>query len=286
MRSLECRRHRHDGPAAPCRGDLQQHRQHDDHRLQAPAAGVPGSPLPEPAPDRRDLVGRGHGRAGRRAAGPRRQDRGRLPDPRAGRARQHREQLRSRDPGQRLFRGRAPRRRARLHPLGQLPAQPRGPARHPGRLHGEPGVTVPQDAVEVSINQEGRCRPRSRARSPSRSWASCSSRPSSTRPGWRPRAATCCRRPRPRARPWPAPPGTEGLGTVLQGFLESSNVNPVQEITALIAAQRAYDMNSKVITASDEMMATVTQLRWTDAASPWSCSIPWPARPDATAAAS
>ena len=57
------------------------------------------------------------------------------------------------------------------------------------------------------------------------------------------------------------PPGTEGLGTVLQGFLESSNVNPVQEITALIAAQRAYDMNSKVISASDEMMATVTQLR-------------------------
>lgn len=57
------------------------------------------------------------------------------------------------------------------------------------------------------------------------------------------------------------PPGSEGLGTVQQGFLESSNVNPVQEITALITAQRAYDMNSKVISASDEMMATVTQLR-------------------------
>ena len=57
------------------------------------------------------------------------------------------------------------------------------------------------------------------------------------------------------------PPGTEGLGTVLQGFLESSNVNPVQEITSLIAAQRAYDMNSKVISASDEMLATITQMR-------------------------
>ena len=56
-------------------------------------------------------------------------------------------------------------------------------------------------------------------------------------------------------------PGTDGYGSVLQGFLESSNVNPVQEITALISAQRAYDMNSKVIAASDEMMATVTQLR-------------------------
>lgn len=58
-----------------------------------------------------------------------------------------------------------------------------------------------------------------------------------------------------------ATPGTEGYGQLLQGFLESSNVNPVSEITALITAQRAYDLNSKVITASDEMMATVSQLR-------------------------
>ena len=57
------------------------------------------------------------------------------------------------------------------------------------------------------------------------------------------------------------PPGADGKGTVLQGHLESSNVNAVQEITQLIAAQRAYDMNSKVIQASDEMMGTVTQLR-------------------------
>ncbi|MCS7268360.1 MAG: flagellar basal-body rod protein FlgG [Geminicoccaceae bacterium] len=56
-------------------------------------------------------------------------------------------------------------------------------------------------------------------------------------------------------------PGAEGFGTVLQGFLESSNVNAVHEITQLITAQRAYDMNSKVIQASDEMMSTVTRLR-------------------------
>ncbi|MCB2053992.1 MAG: flagellar basal-body rod protein FlgG [Geminicoccaceae bacterium] len=56
-------------------------------------------------------------------------------------------------------------------------------------------------------------------------------------------------------------PGAEGFGPLLQGFLEGSNVNPVQEITALISAQRAYDLNSKVISASDEMMAAVAQLR-------------------------
>ncbi len=56
-------------------------------------------------------------------------------------------------------------------------------------------------------------------------------------------------------------PGSDGLGTVQQGFLESSNVNPVQEITALITAQRAYEMNSKVVSAADEMLGAITQLR-------------------------
>ena len=56
-------------------------------------------------------------------------------------------------------------------------------------------------------------------------------------------------------------PGAPGYGTILQGFLESSNVNAVTEITNLITAQRAYEMNSKVITTADEMMAAVTQLR-------------------------
>jgi flagellar basal-body rod protein FlgG len=55
--------------------------------------------------------------------------------------------------------------------------------------------------------------------------------------------------------------GSDGYGTIQQGFLESSNVNPVEEITALIAAQRAYEMNSKVISASDQMLQTVTQMR-------------------------
>ncbi|MEC9346171.1 MAG: flagellar basal-body rod protein FlgG [Pseudomonadota bacterium] len=56
-------------------------------------------------------------------------------------------------------------------------------------------------------------------------------------------------------------PGQAGFGLVQQGFLETSNVNPVQEITHLITAQRAYEMNSKVITASDEMMSTINTLR-------------------------
>lgn len=53
--------------------------------------------------------------------------------------------------------------------------------------------------------------------------------------------------------------GEEGFGTILQGYLENSNVNPVSEITNLIVAQRAYEMNSKIITASDEMLQALNQ---------------------------
>lgn len=50
-------------------------------------------------------------------------------------------------------------------------------------------------------------------------------------------------------------PGSAGAGTLLQGFIEVSNVNPVEEIAEMIKAQRAYDMNSKVIQTADQMMA-------------------------------
>jgi flagellar basal-body rod protein FlgG len=55
--------------------------------------------------------------------------------------------------------------------------------------------------------------------------------------------------------------GSPGFGDIRQGFVETSNVNAVTEITALIAAQRAYEMNARVITASDEMLAASSNLR-------------------------
>jgi len=56
-------------------------------------------------------------------------------------------------------------------------------------------------------------------------------------------------------------PGQEQFGRIQQSALEQSNVNVVEEITMLITAQRAYEMNSSVISTSDEMLQTVTQLR-------------------------
>lgn len=56
-------------------------------------------------------------------------------------------------------------------------------------------------------------------------------------------------------------PGDVGYGTLLQGYIEASNVDAVSEITSLIVAQRAYEMNSKVITTADEMLSVAGQLR-------------------------
>jgi len=56
-------------------------------------------------------------------------------------------------------------------------------------------------------------------------------------------------------------PGTTAFGTIQQGYLETSNVNIVTEITNLITAQRAYEMNSKVIQTSDDMESTLSQIR-------------------------
>jgi len=56
-------------------------------------------------------------------------------------------------------------------------------------------------------------------------------------------------------------PGVDGLGTLRQGYLEDSSVDAVREVTELIKAQRGYELNAKVLTAADQMLAATTQVR-------------------------
>ena len=56
-------------------------------------------------------------------------------------------------------------------------------------------------------------------------------------------------------------PGDTAFGVIQQGYVEASNVDPVTEITNLIGAQRAYEMNSKVIQAADQMSGTISNIR-------------------------
>ena len=55
-------------------------------------------------------------------------------------------------------------------------------------------------------------------------------------------------------------PGTEGMGTLVQGFLEESNVSIVEEMINMILGQRAYEANSRVVKAADEMLGQVNNL--------------------------
>ncbi|HEY9192226.1 MAG TPA: flagellar basal-body rod protein FlgG [Methyloversatilis sp.] len=60
--------------------------------------------------------------------------------------------------------------------------------------------------------------------------------------------------------PTPNTPGSNGAGLLNQGFVETSNVNVVEELVSMIQTQRAYEINSKAITTSDQMLARLTQL--------------------------
>jgi len=55
-------------------------------------------------------------------------------------------------------------------------------------------------------------------------------------------------------------PGTNGIGTLKQGYVETSNVNVVEELVNMIQTQRAYEINSKAISTSDQMLQRLTQL--------------------------
>lgn len=60
--------------------------------------------------------------------------------------------------------------------------------------------------------------------------------------------------------PQPNTPGTNGLGAVNQKYVEASNVNVAEELVSMIQTQRAYELNSKVVSTSDQMLARLTQL--------------------------
>jgi flagellar basal-body rod protein FlgG len=60
--------------------------------------------------------------------------------------------------------------------------------------------------------------------------------------------------------PTPNTPGTNGTGLLNQGYVETSNVNVAEELVNMIVAQRGFEMNSKAVTTSDEMLARLTQM--------------------------
>ena len=124
-----------------------------------------------------------------------------------------------------------------------------------------PGLTVPANAIEVTINQSGEVLATIAGQITPTNVGQLTLTNFANEPGLESVGSNLMIESPASGNPIDGVPGTAGYGTILQGFLETSNVNVVQEVTNLITAQRAYEMNSRVIETSDEMMRTLTQLR-------------------------
>ncbi|MDR2324594.1 MAG: flagellar basal-body rod protein FlgG [Acidovorax sp.] len=120
------------------------------------------------------------------------------------------------------------------------------------------GITVPQNATKIAISKTGGVE--FFQGSTSIGTAQITTASFINPPGLEPIGENLFRETPASGTPQTGTPGTNTLGTIMQGFLESSNVNVVEELVAMIQTQRAYEMNSKAISTSDQMLAKLSQL--------------------------
>ncbi|MEO1425809.1 MAG: flagellar basal-body rod protein FlgG [Pseudomonadota bacterium] len=124
-----------------------------------------------------------------------------------------------------------------------------------------PGITVPADAVDIAISEDGLVQARITGQADLQALGQLELVTFFNESGLEAIGGNLLLETTASGEPVIGTPGELGVGTILQGFIETANVDPVQEITALIAAQRAYEMNARVIETSDEILATNANLR-------------------------
>lgn len=125
----------------------------------------------------------------------------------------------------------------------------------------EPGLTVPDDAIDIVVNQSGEVLVKIPDQIEYENVGQIELATFINPAGLEAIGDTMFIPTTASGNPETGTPGEDVFGTIRQGAIENSNVNIVEEITNLIAAQRAYEMNSNVISTSDEMLQTITQLR-------------------------
>lgn len=124
-----------------------------------------------------------------------------------------------------------------------------------------PGVSIPEDAIDIAISETGIIEARIAGEQDLRNVGQLELVTFFNESGLEAIGDNLLLETAASGEPIDGRPGDAGFGRTLQGFIETSNVDPVQEITALIAAQRAYEMNARVIETSDEMLAINANLR-------------------------
>ena len=123
----------------------------------------------------------------------------------------------------------------------------------------QPAMTIPQNTTEVTINETGQVYVRIGTETTLQLIGQFTLANFTNEAGLDPLGSNLYRETPASGAPVSGVPGDPGFGSMHQGYLENSNVDPVKEITELISAQRAYEMNSKVIQAADDMFATVSK---------------------------
>jgi flagellar basal-body rod protein FlgG len=123
----------------------------------------------------------------------------------------------------------------------------------------QPAMTIPTDATDVIVNETGQVYARTGANNTLQLIGQLTVANFANDAGLDPLGGNLYRETPASGTAVLGVPGDTGFGTVQQGYLEHSNVDPVKEITELISAQRSYEMNSKVIQAADDMFATVSK---------------------------
>ncbi|MFZ2099996.1 MAG: flagellar basal-body rod protein FlgG [Oricola sp.] len=121
-----------------------------------------------------------------------------------------------------------------------------------------PTITVPDGATEVIVNNSGQVFARIDGQAALQDLGQLSLATFINDAGLKPLGSNLFSQTEASGEPVAGVPGDPGFGTIQQGYLESSNVDPVKEITELIAAQRGYEMNSKVIKAADDMAGVIS----------------------------
>ena len=122
------------------------------------------------------------------------------------------------------------------------------------------GITVPQDATKLSISKSGLVSVTVAGNPAPQQIGQLNTAAFINPAGLEPIGENLYRESAASGAPQTGTPGSNNLGTVMQGFLEASNVNVVEELVSMIQTQRAYEMNSKAISTSDQMLAKLSQL--------------------------
>ncbi|WP_334163845.1 flagellar basal-body rod protein FlgG [Phenylobacterium sp.] len=125
----------------------------------------------------------------------------------------------------------------------------------------QPGITIPNDATDVSISLSGQVQVTQPGQAEQAVVGNLELATFMNEGGLSAQGANLLMETAASGPPITGIPGTQGIGQLMQGYTEASNVDAVSEITALIVAQRAYEMNSKVISTADNMLGVANQVK-------------------------